>query len=179
MNGGGTTKCSFWKFSELFPAHNCMSQVKCVLLWPNALWKLETTSSSPESLCLWYSHIDVSFYRTWDNHTQMHTHTFSSTQSSVSQPTVETDRHPWCITLLFISWICHRPRTTGQHLARVTNLHSARCPGWLRTPRLFNFRCDSVITEASCDWNGDKLHKETQTELEREQLLEFYLFSTH
>lgn len=103
----------------------------------------------------------------------MQTHTSCSMvahSQAYQQPTVETDRHPRCITLLFVSWICHRPGTTGQHLARVTNLHSAHCPGWLRTPRLFNFRCDSVIAEASCYWNGDKLHKETQTELEREQL---------
>lgn len=141
------------------------------LFWPRSLWTLETTSSSPKSFCLWYSHIGMSFYRSWGKHTQMHTffQQHGHTHSQVHQrPTVETDRHPWCITLLFISWICHCPRTTGQHLAGVTNLHSARCPGWLRMPRLFNFRCDSVITEASCDWNGDKLHKETQTELERE-----------
>lgn len=46
-----------------------------------------------------------------------------------------------------------------EHLTRMTNLYSARCPGWLRLPCRFYFRRDSVIVEASYDWNGDKSHK--------------------
>lgn len=61
----------------------------------------------------------------------------------------------------------HSPRSfqrsviiPGQkHLGRMTNLHSARCPGWLSLPCRFYFRRDSVIAEASYDWNGDKSHK--------------------
>lgn len=102
----------------------------------------------------------MSFYRAEHKHTQMHIHS-------------QRHGHTHSGVYAILSWdrqtppVHHSPRSfqrsviiPGQkHLGRMTNLHSARCPGWLRLPCRFCFRRDSVIAEASYDWNGDKSHK--------------------